>query len=60
MLFKKLGINSEQTKAYSDEAHEAALLEEIQAKDVTENPTDQMFYDATQSDASSKKQVSTV
>lgn len=60
MLFKKLGINSEQTKAYSDEAHEAALLEEIQAKDVAENPTDQMFYDATQTVPSSKKQVTTV
>jgi biotin synthase len=32
MLFKKLGINSQQTKDYSDEAFEAALTEEIAQK----------------------------
>lgn len=42
MLFKKLGINSKQTKEYSDEAHEAALLEEIEA----ENAGPDLFYDA--------------
>jgi biotin synthase len=43
MLFKKLGINSQQTREYSDEAHEAALLEEIQ----TEQPiSNELFYDA--------------
>ncbi|MFT5541008.1 MAG: biotin synthase [Glaciecola sp.] len=31
-LFKKLGINSKQTKDYSDEAFEAALTEEISQK----------------------------
>lgn len=41
MLFKKLGINSAQTREYSDEAHEAALLEEIEDK-TNEN----LFYDA--------------
>jgi biotin synthase len=29
MLFKKLGINSEKTRTYSDEAYEAALVDEI-------------------------------
>lgn len=43
MLFKKLGINSQQTRAYSDEAHEAALLEEIN----NENAGPELFYDAT-------------
>ena len=41
MLFKKLGINSAQTKAYSDEAHEAALLEEIDTQ-----TNEALFYDA--------------
>lgn len=44
MLFKKLGINSEQTREFSDEAHEAALLEEIQA----DNAGPELFYDATE------------
>ena len=42
MLFKKLGINSQQTRDYSDEAHAAALLDEIQDKQ-----TPDLFYDAT-------------
>jgi biotin synthase len=41
MLFKKLGINSQQTREYSDEAHAAALLDEIQDKQ-----TPDLFYDA--------------
>lgn len=56
LLFKKLGINSEQTKAYSDEAHEAALLEEIQSKE-QENAPQALFYDASQKVSPSKKQV---
>ncbi len=40
-LFNKLGINRKHTKAYSDEAHEAALLEEVS------NQQDAaLFYDA--------------
>ena len=46
MLFKKLGINSAQTREYSDEAHQAALLEEIQHQQ-----QDDLFYDATQGKA---------
>jgi biotin synthase len=41
MLFKKLGINSKQTREYSDEAHEAALLEEIE-----DTASSDLFYDA--------------
>ncbi|MDP5030833.1 MAG: biotin synthase BioB [Paraglaciecola sp.] len=43
MLFKKLGINSAQSREYSDEAYQAALLDEIKQKDQVE-----LFYDATQ------------
>ena len=50
MLFRKLGINSERTREFSDEAHEAALLEEIQQKD-----EEDLFYDATSSDKSATK-----
>ena len=46
MLFKKLGINAKQTREYSDEAHQAALLDEIQTKDTPQAPD--LFYDATQ------------
>jgi biotin synthase len=40
-LFKKLGINSAQTRDYSDEAYEATLLEDIEDK-VSEH----LFYNA--------------
>ena len=40
-LFKKLGINSTQTRDYSDAAHEAALIEEIEDK-----TSQHLFYDA--------------
>ncbi|MDO6694451.1 biotin synthase BioB [Aliiglaciecola sp. 3_MG-2023] len=46
MLFKKLGINSKQTREYSDEAHEAALMEEIQDKEAGQAESE-LFYDAT-------------
>ncbi|MEO9946374.1 biotin synthase BioB [Paraglaciecola sp.] len=46
MLFNKLGINSKQTREYSDEAHEAALLEEIDDRS-GKNMADNLFYDAT-------------
>lgn len=44
MLFKKLGLNPKQTREYSDEAHEAALLEEIEAGQATDSNA--LFYDA--------------
>ncbi|TRY31058.1 biotin synthase BioB [Aliiglaciecola sp. M165] len=49
MLFKKLGINSKQTREFSDEAHEAALLEEIESKNDASN---ELFYDASQAKVS--------
>ena len=56
LLFKKLGINSKQSREYSDEAHEAALLEEIQeAEEIDEKTVDtqnsNLFYDATEKQA---------
>ena len=43
LLFRKLGINAERTREFSDEAHEQALQEEIAAQSA---PAD-LFYDAT-------------
>lgn len=40
-LFNKLGINTEKTREYSDEAHSQALQEQIQT-----NQTSDLFYDA--------------
>lgn len=45
-LFKKLGINAAQTRDYSDEAHEAAILEEIE-----DNTNENLFYDASSKQA---------
>jgi len=52
-LFRKLGINSAQTRDYSDEAHEAALLEEIEDNSI-DNSGENLYYDA------STKQAETV
>lgn len=46
MLFNKLGINAAQGREYSDEAHEAALLEEIEQHQPQEE-VETLFYDAT-------------
>lgn len=43
-LFKKLGINSEQSKDFSDETKEAALLEQIQEQNKPEEK--ELFYQA--------------
>lgn len=43
MLFKKLGINSKHTRDYSDEAHQAALMDELK-QDIQND----LFYDASQ------------
>lgn len=42
LLFKKLGINSEKTRDYSDEAHEAVLLEAVEQQEQND-----LFYEAT-------------
>ncbi|MCU7555252.1 biotin synthase BioB [Alteromonas sp. ASW11-19] len=41
LLFKKLGINTERIRDYSDEAHEQALADEISGQ-----TADNLFYDA--------------
>lgn len=43
LLFKKLGINSERTREYSDEAHQLALEEAIEQQ---AQPQTELFYDA--------------
>ena len=48
-LFKKLGINAKKTRAYSDEAYEAALHEEIEQHQQTD-----MFIDATKTSLKAK------
>ncbi|GGD52991.1 biotin synthase BioB [Lacimicrobium alkaliphilum] len=40
-LFKKLGINTERSREYSDEAHEAVLMDTLNSQQ-----TDALFYDA--------------
>ncbi|MBF7073176.1 biotin synthase BioB [Glaciecola sp. MH2013] len=54
MLFKKLGINSKQTKDYSDEAFEAALTEEIAQKQ-----NESLYVDAAASTSSKGKSTAT-
>ncbi|NVK58000.1 MAG: biotin synthase BioB [Alteromonadaceae bacterium] len=44
LLFKKLGINSERTREYSDEAHEMVLGDALAQSKVA---SDDLFYDAT-------------
>ena len=44
MLFKKLGINTERTRDFSDEAHQQVLEEEIAQQ--AEGDADALFYDA--------------
>lgn len=53
MLFKKLGINAEKSKSFSDEAYAAALHDEI-----NQNTQATMFVDATKSSLRAAKQVS--
>jgi biotin synthase len=53
MLFKKLGINSEQTKSFSDEAYAAALQDEIEQKSQAN-----LFVDATKLSLRADKQAS--
>lgn len=52
MLFKKLGINSKQTKDYSDEAFEAALSEEIAQKQ-----NESLYVDAAATTKQASKQA---
>ncbi len=48
-LFKKLGINAEKTRSYSDEAYEQVLQEEIESQ-----KTEHLFVDATKTSMKGK------
>lgn len=63
MLFKKLGINTERTRDFSDEAHQQVLEEEIaQQQEQQEQQADSsdLFYDASKPKAKSEKVASTL
>lgn len=56
MLFKKLGINTERTRDFSDEAHQQVLEEEIiQQQEQASNGID-LFIDATKPKVAARKQ----
>ncbi|MEZ7227798.1 biotin synthase BioB [Alteromonas sp. DY56-G5] len=56
MLFKKLGINTEHTRDYSDEAHQQVLEEEIAQQQEQADDRNDLFIDATKPKVAPKKQ----
>ena len=56
MLFKKLGINTERTRDYSDEAHQQVLEEEIAQQQEQAEGSNDLFIDATKPKVAPKKQ----
>lgn len=52
LLFKKLGINTERTRDYSDEAHELLLEEALEQQ---QQAPDELFYDATAGNTAGKQ-----
>jgi len=56
MLFKKLGINTERTRDYSDEAHQQVLEEEIAQQQEQGDDSNDLFIDATKPNVAPKKQ----
>ncbi|AXT37414.1 biotin synthase BioB [Alteromonas sp. BL110] len=56
MLFKKLGINTERTRDYSDEAHQQVLEEEIAQQQEQADDSNDLFIDATKPKVAAKKQ----
>lgn len=56
MLFKKLGINTERTRDYSDEAHQQVLEEEIAQQQEQADDSNDLFIDATKPKLAPKKQ----
>jgi biotin synthase len=56
MLFKKLGINTERTRDYSDEAHQQVLEEEIAQQQEQADDSNDLFIDATKPKVAPKKQ----
>ena len=59
MLFKKLGINTERTRDYSDEAHQQVLEEEIAQQQEQADDSNDLFIDATKPKLAPKKQYLT-
>ena len=59
MLFKKLGINTERTRDYSDEAHQQALEEEIAQQQEQAEGSNDLFIDATKPKVAAKQQHAT-
>jgi biotin synthase len=60
MLFKKLGINTERTRDFSDEAHQQVLEEEIAQQQEQQADSSDLFYDASKPKAKSEKVASTL
>jgi biotin synthase len=60
MLFKKLGINTERTRDFSDEAHQQVLEEEIAQQQEQQADNSDLFYDASKPKAKSEKVASTL
>ena len=59
MLFKKLGINTERTRDYSDEAHQQVLEEEIAQQQEQGDDSNDLFIDATKPKVAAKQQHAT-
>ena len=59
MLFKKLGINTERTRDYSDEAHQQVLEEEIAQQQEQAEGSNDLFIDATKPKVAVKQQHAT-
>ena len=60
MLFKKLGINTERTRDFSDEAHQQVLEEEIAQQQEQQADTSDLFYDASKPKANAEKKQNSV
>ena len=60
MLFKKLGINTERTRDFSDEAHQQVLEEEIAQQQEQQADTSDLFYDASKPKANAEKKQTSV
>jgi biotin synthase len=56
MLFKKLGINTERTRDFSDEAHQQVLEEEIIQQQEQASSGNDLFIDATKPKVAARKQ----
>ncbi|QDG34339.1 biotin synthase BioB [Alteromonas mediterranea] len=59
MLFKKLGINTERTRDYSDEAHQQVLEEEIAQQQEQAEGSNDLYIDATKPKVAAKQQHAT-